>query len=120
MTRSSQKLLGTTKQFLTVKSMSKIVRIGVTFPPDLLEDFDEIIKQNGVRKPQQSHPRRRPPLRIRTQMGQRRRHPPNRRHPNGLRPRHTRIRKRPNRKPTSTHRPHLVNHAYPPRRTRLP
>jgi metal-responsive CopG/Arc/MetJ family transcriptional regulator len=23
--------------------MSKIVRVGVTFPPDLLKDFDEII-----------------------------------------------------------------------------
>ena len=27
--------------------MSKIVRIGVTFPPDLLKDFDEIISKMG-------------------------------------------------------------------------
>jgi CopG family transcriptional regulator, nickel-responsive regulator len=28
-------------------SMSKITRIGVTFPPDLLKDFDEIITKMG-------------------------------------------------------------------------
>jgi CopG family transcriptional regulator, nickel-responsive regulator len=28
-------------------SMSKITRIGVTFPPDLLKDFDEIIEKMG-------------------------------------------------------------------------
>ncbi len=27
--------------------MSKIVRVGVTFPPDLLKDFDEIIGKMG-------------------------------------------------------------------------
>jgi CopG family nickel-responsive transcriptional regulator len=27
--------------------MTKIVRVGVTFPPDLLKDFDEIIKKMG-------------------------------------------------------------------------
>ncbi|WP_461366734.1 CopG family ribbon-helix-helix protein [Candidatus Darwinibacter acetoxidans] len=27
--------------------MSKITRIGVTFPPDLLKDFDEIIEKMG-------------------------------------------------------------------------
>jgi CopG family nickel-responsive transcriptional regulator len=27
--------------------MSKIVRVGVTFPPDLLKDFDEIISKMG-------------------------------------------------------------------------
>ncbi|MCW4030283.1 MAG: nickel-responsive transcriptional regulator NikR [Candidatus Bathyarchaeota archaeon] len=27
--------------------MSKIVRVGVTFPPDLLQDFDEIISKMG-------------------------------------------------------------------------
>lgn len=27
--------------------MTKIVRVGVTFPPDLLEDFDEAIKKMG-------------------------------------------------------------------------
>jgi CopG family transcriptional regulator, nickel-responsive regulator len=27
--------------------MSKIVRVGVTFPPDLLKDFDEIIDKMG-------------------------------------------------------------------------
>jgi len=27
--------------------MGKIIRVGVTFPPDLLEDFDEVIKKIG-------------------------------------------------------------------------
>ena len=27
--------------------MSKIVRVGVTFPPDLLKDFDDIIGKMG-------------------------------------------------------------------------
>lgn len=27
--------------------MSKIIRVGVTFPPDLLRDFDEIIRKMG-------------------------------------------------------------------------
>ncbi|MGB9676520.1 MAG: nickel-responsive transcriptional regulator NikR [Candidatus Bathyarchaeales archaeon] len=27
--------------------MSRIVRVGVTFPPDLLEDFDEVIRKMG-------------------------------------------------------------------------
>jgi CopG family nickel-responsive transcriptional regulator len=29
------------------KPMTKIVRVGVTFPPDLLKDFDEIISKMG-------------------------------------------------------------------------
>ncbi len=29
------------------KSMSKITRVGVTFPPELLKDFDEITKKMG-------------------------------------------------------------------------
>jgi CopG family nickel-responsive transcriptional regulator len=29
------------------KYMAKIVRVGVTFPPDLLKDFDEIISKMG-------------------------------------------------------------------------
>ncbi len=29
------------------KSMSKITRVGVTFPPELLQDFDEITKKMG-------------------------------------------------------------------------
>jgi CopG family nickel-responsive transcriptional regulator len=35
--------------FLTYngKSMTKIIRVGVTFPPDLLTDFDEIIRKMG-------------------------------------------------------------------------
>jgi len=34
-------------QLLSVNSMSKIVRVGVTFPPDLLKEFDEIITKMG-------------------------------------------------------------------------
>jgi CopG family nickel-responsive transcriptional regulator len=35
--------------FLTYdgKSMTKIIRVGVTFPPDLLRDFDEIVGKMG-------------------------------------------------------------------------
>lgn len=35
--------------FLTYngKSMTKIIRVGVTFPPDLLRDFDEVIRKMG-------------------------------------------------------------------------
>jgi CopG family nickel-responsive transcriptional regulator len=29
------------------KIMAKIVRVGVTFPPDLLQDFDEVIQKIG-------------------------------------------------------------------------
>ncbi len=31
------------------KVMTKIVRVGVTFPPDLLKDFDEIIHKMGYK-----------------------------------------------------------------------
>ncbi|MGC9345919.1 MAG: CopG family ribbon-helix-helix protein, partial [Candidatus Bathyarchaeales archaeon] len=27
--------------------MARIIRVGVTFPPDLLKDFDEIIRKMG-------------------------------------------------------------------------
>jgi CopG family transcriptional regulator, nickel-responsive regulator len=41
-----KKLLGK-YEYLYVKDMSKIIRVGVTFPPDLLKDFDEIINKMG-------------------------------------------------------------------------
>ena len=34
-------------RFIFVKFMTKIVRVGVTFPPELLKDLDEVIEEIG-------------------------------------------------------------------------
>ena len=50
MTACSQNLLGTKHEHLPAISMSKaskVTRIGVTFPPELLKEFDEIISKIG-------------------------------------------------------------------------
>jgi CopG family nickel-responsive transcriptional regulator len=46
---TSAKLLGCKNQLLLAKNMAKIVRVGVTFPPDLLSDLDEVIDKMGYK-----------------------------------------------------------------------
>ena len=66
--------------------MSKITRVGVTFPPELLKDFDEIINKMGYESRSKAIQDAVRLFVSERKWLKRRKHRPNRRNPDGLRP----------------------------------